>query len=113
MILIIGEDRWTVRPIVSKKGLTGFGVEIPVETKVSEKFIKQLGYDEREDLEIHEHIQNRHFHFSVSSIERFIQLVKKWDYYFSNKETWKQSVSISPDSFTVNILNTNINSATA
>lgn len=95
MVLIIGDDRWTLRPTVSKKGLVGFGVEIPIDVELSEEFIKELRDDEKEGLKIHEHIQNRHHHFTVYSVERFIELAKKWDYYFSNREIWEQSVSIS------------------
>jgi hypothetical protein len=95
MVLIIGEDRWTVRPIVSKEGLEGYGVEIPVDAKRDENFLEELTEDEKKGLEVHEHVQNRHFHFTVFGIERFIELVKEWDYYFANKEVWKQSVRIT------------------
>jgi hypothetical protein len=95
MVLIIGDDRWTVRPIVSKEGLEGYGVEIPVDAKRDEGFLEELTEDEKKDLEVHEHVQNRHFHFTVFGIERFIELVKEWDYYFANKEVWKQSVRIT------------------
>jgi len=95
MVLIIGEDRWTVRSMVSKKGLEGFGVEIPVEVKMSEEFVQELRDDEKGDLEIHDHIQNRHFHFTANRVERFIQLVKKWDCYFARKEVWEQTVKIN------------------
>ena len=94
MVLVIGEDRWTVRAMVSKKGMPGYGVEIPVETGLSEKLMKELTPEESRDLEIHEHVENRHFHFTVYSIERFIDLVKRYDYYFARKEIWEQSVRI-------------------
>jgi len=94
MVLIIGKDRWTVRPVVSKKGLLGFGVEIPVDLNFTDRFLNKLHEDEKEDLEKHEHVENRHFHFTVYSIERFIQLVKKWDYYFAHKKRWRMSVKI-------------------
>ena len=76
----------TVRPMISKKGLTGFGVEIPVDTKSCDEFMKELTDEEKEDLEIHDHIQNKHYHFPVSSVERFIQLAKECDYYFLTKK---------------------------
>lgn len=94
MILIIGTDRWTVRPLISKKDLAGFGVEIPVEPEINNAFLEELVEKEKADLEIHEHVENRHFHFTVLSVERYIELVKKWDYYFSHKERWKQTVRI-------------------
>jgi hypothetical protein len=94
MILIIGTDRWTVRPLISKKDVPGFGVEIPVEPEMGNSFFEELTEKEKADLEIHEHMENRHFHFTVFSIERYIDLVKKWDYYFSHKERWKQTVRI-------------------
>jgi len=95
MVLIIGEDRWTVRPVISKKGLEGYGVEIPVGAEKDMAFLEELTEKEKRDIEIHEHVQNRHFHFTVLSIERFIELAKKWDYYFSSREIWEQSVRIS------------------
>lgn len=95
MILIIGEDRWTVRPLISKKDLPGFGVEIPVEPEMGNVFLDNLVEKEKADLEVHEHIENRHFHFTVFSAERYIDLVKKWDYYFSHKERWKQTIRIT------------------
>ncbi len=53
MILIIKEDRWTVRPAISKEGVGGYGFEIPVETKLKEAFMKELKEGELE--EIHNH----------------------------------------------------------
>ena len=95
MVLIIGEDRWTVRSMVSKKGVEGFGVEIPVDVELSREFTQELRDGEKGDLEIHDHTQNRHFHFTVDRAERFIQLVKKWDYYFARREVWEQTVKIN------------------
>jgi len=94
MVLVVGDDRWTVRAMVSKEGVPGYGVELPVDARLSEKFMKELTPEESRDLEIHEHGQNRHFHFTVYEIERFIDLVKRYDYYFARKETWEQSVRI-------------------
>ena len=94
MVLVIGDDRWTVRAMVSKERMPGYGVEIPVEIELSEKFMKELAPEEIRDLDIHEHVENRHFHFTVYSIERFIDLVKKYDYYFARKEIWERSVRI-------------------
>ncbi len=95
MVLIIGEDRWTVRPMVAKEGLSGFGVEIPVGVDLSDGFLKALREEEKKDIEIHEHVENRHFHFVVYSRERFIQLTKEWDYYFAHKERWRMSVKLT------------------
>jgi len=94
MVLIIGEDRWTVRPLVAKEGLTGFGAEIPVEKNLSPNFLDRLEEDEKKGLEKHEHVDNLHFHFTVYSVARFIQLVKEWDYYFAHRERWRMSVKI-------------------
>jgi hypothetical protein len=94
MVLIIGEDRWTVRPLVAKEGLTGFGAEIPVEKNLSPNFLDSLEEDEKKGLEKHEHVDNLHFHFTVHSVARFIQLVKEWDYYFAHRERWRMSVKI-------------------
>ena len=94
MVLVIGEDRWTVRPMVSKEGVPGYGVEIPVDPRLSERLIEELSPEESCDLEIHEHTENRHIHFTVYDIERFIDLVKRYDYYFARKEIWERSVRI-------------------
>jgi hypothetical protein len=94
MILIIEKDRWTIRPFISKKDLPGFGVEIPVEIESSNLFLKELIYREKIGFEVHEHKENNHYHFTVFSVKRYIDLVKKWDYYFSRKERWKQTVRI-------------------
>ena len=94
MVLVIGDDRWTVRAIVSKEGMPGYGVELPVDSKLSGKLMEELTPEESHDLEIHEHVENKHFHFTVYDIERFIDLVKRYDYYFARKEIWEQSVRI-------------------
>ena len=94
MVLVIGDDRWTVRAMVSKEGMPGYGVELPVDPQLSEKLMEELTSEEAYDLEIHEHVENRHFHFTVYNVERFIDLVKRYDYYFARKEIWEQSVRI-------------------
>jgi hypothetical protein len=94
MVLILGKDRWTIRPLISKKDIPGFGVEIPIEQDKCNSFLKELDSREKVDLDVHEHVENRHFHFTVFSVERYINLIKKWDYYFSRKERWKQTVRI-------------------
>ena len=94
MVLVIGDDRWTVRAMVSKEGIPGYGVELPVDPRLSERLMEELSSEESCDLEIHEHIENRHFHFTVYDIERFIDLVKRYDYYFARKEIWERSVRI-------------------
>lgn len=93
MILIIGEDRWTVRPAISKKGVRGYGVEIPVDTGLAEEFKNEMKDGELE--EIHDHTETQHFHLTVPELDRYIELAKKWDYYFSEKEKWKQSVRLT------------------
>jgi len=64
MVLVIGDDRWTVRAMVAKEGMPGYGVELPVDPKLSGKLMEELTPEESCDLEIHEHIENRHFHFT-------------------------------------------------
>ena len=86
MVLIVGDNRWTVRPIVAKETITGFGVEIPVDSKLYDSFLQELHNDEKIDLEMHDHVENRHYHFTIHTIDRFINLVKNWDYYFSHKK---------------------------
>jgi hypothetical protein len=93
MILIIKEDRWTVRPAISKEGVGGYGFEIPVETKLKEAFMKELKEGELE--EIHNHIETQHFHLAVENLERCVHLAKNWDYYFSRRTRWRQTVFIS------------------
>lgn len=92
MVLIIGKGRWTLRPAVSGQGLEGFGVEIPVDTELAEEFMKELGENELE--EIHDHKTNQHFHLKMVNLKRYIELAKKWDYYFSTTEKWQQTVRI-------------------
>ena len=92
MFLIIGEDRWTIRPAISRSGLRGFGVEIPVDTRIAKDFKGELRENELED--IHDHVTTQHFHLKVSSLQRYIELAKKWDYYFSTAETWRKTVRI-------------------
>ncbi|MBS7634148.1 hypothetical protein KEJ34_01420 [Candidatus Bathyarchaeota archaeon] len=92
MIIIIKEGRWTVRPAISKKVIEGYGFEIPVDTQLKEAFMKELKEGELE--EIHDHVETHHFHLTVESLERCAYLAKKWDYYFSNKKRWKQTVFI-------------------
>ena len=92
MFLIIGEGRWTIRPAISRNGLRGFGVEIPVDTRIAKDFKRELRENELED--VHDHVTTQHFHLKVSSIQRYIELAKNWDYYFSTAETWRKTVRI-------------------
>jgi hypothetical protein len=92
MIIIIKEGRWTVRPAISKEDAEGYGFEIPVDTQLKEAFMKELKEGEIE--EIHDHLETQHFHLTVENLERCVYLAKKWDYYFSNKKRWKQTVFI-------------------
>ncbi|MCS7120026.1 MAG: hypothetical protein RMJ07_06610 [Nitrososphaerota archaeon] len=93
MILIIKESRWTVRPAISKEGVEGYGFEIPVDTKLKDAFLKELKEGELE--EIHDHQETQHFHLKVESLERCVHLAKGWDYYFSTRTRWRQTVFIS------------------
>jgi len=95
MILIIGNARWTVRPAISRKDVKGYGFEIPVDTGQREAFMNELKEGELE--EIHDHIENQHFHLTVDSLERCISLARRWDYYFSTNARWKQTVSLITD----------------
>jgi len=63
MILIIGEDRWTVRPAISKKKMKGYGVEIPVDTELAEEFKNELKDVKLE--EVHDHKDTQHFLLTV------------------------------------------------
>ncbi len=95
MILIIGNGRWTVRPAISREGIRGYGFEIPVDTRQSEAFKKELKEGELE--EIHDHVENQHHHLTVDSLERCISLSKRWDYYFSTNARWRQTVLLVTD----------------
>jgi len=95
MILIIGNARWTVRPAISRKDVRGYGFEIPVDTAQCKVFMSELREGELE--EIHDHVENQHFHLTVDSLERCISLARRWDYYFSTNARWKQTVSLITD----------------
>jgi hypothetical protein len=97
MILIIGNARWTVRPAISSRKMKGYGFELPVDTKQSDDFMKELREGELE--EIHDHKENKHFHLNLDSLERCITLARKWDYYFANNFRWRQTVSLATDTF--------------
>jgi len=86
MVLMIKEDMWTVRPTVSKEGISGYGVEIPVDTNLAEEFEKDLVKDELEA--IHDHVVTLHYHLKLDDLKRYIQLAKKWDYYFYKEVAW-------------------------
>jgi len=93
MVLIVKEARWTVRPAISKEGVMGYGFEIPVDTSLSKVFLEKLGEGEFE--EIHNHIESQHFHLIVNSLERCKGLAREWDYYFSTRTRWRQTVFLS------------------
>jgi len=95
MILLMGYGRWTVRPAISKENMRGYGVEIPVDTGLREDFMRVL--EEGELDEIHDHVENQHFHLTVGSLERFIDMAQRWDYYFSTRTRWRQTVFMSAD----------------
>jgi len=95
MLLIIGDARWTVRPAISRKDMRGYGFELPVGAEQREAFMIELREGELE--EIHDHIENEHFHLTVDSLKRCISLARKWDYYFSTNARWKQTVGLITD----------------
>jgi hypothetical protein len=66
MILIIGNGRWIVRPAILGEGIRGYGFEIPVDTRQSEAFRKELKEGELE--EIHDHVENQQYHLTVDSL---------------------------------------------
>ena len=86
MILISKEDMWTVRPVVSKTGVSGYGVEIPVAASSAKEFEKDLLNNELE--EIHDHSITLHYHLKLNDLDRYVQLAKKWDYYFHKEVPW-------------------------
>lgn len=90
MVLIAKSSRWTVRPAISKENMRGYGVEIPVDTELTKTFMSELKEGELE--EIHNHVENQHFHLTVDSLERCIGIAKRWDYYFSTRTKWRQTV---------------------
>jgi len=93
MILIMKESRWTVRPAISKENVKGYGFEVPVDTGLREAFMGQLKEGELEEM--HNHVENQHFHLTVDNLERCISLAKEWDYYFSTRTRWRQTVFLS------------------
>ena len=93
MVLIVKEARWTVRPAISKEGVKGYGFEIPVDTSLSKVFLGKL--EEGELEEIHNHVESQHFHLTVNSLERCKGLAREWDYYFSTRTMWRQTVFLS------------------
>jgi hypothetical protein len=95
MVLIVKEARWTFRPAISKEGIKGYGFEIPVDTTLSKGFVEKLEEGELED--IHNHVESQHFHLAVNSLKRCEALAREWDYYFSTRTRWKQTVFLSAD----------------
>lgn len=93
MLLIIKESKWTVRPAISKENISGYGFEIPIDTGMVEPFMEELREGEFE--EIHNHVENQHFHLTLDSLERCVGLAKEWDYYFSTRTRWRQTVFLS------------------
>jgi len=96
MLLIMKESRWTVRPAISKEKVEGYGFEVPVDVCLSEAFTKHLR--EGELKEIHNHAENKHFHLTVDSLKRCVELAKEWDYYFSTRTKWRQTIFLSNSS---------------
>jgi hypothetical protein len=95
MILVMKEARWTIRPAISKEGVRGYGFELPVDTSLSNSFAEKL--EEGELEEIHNHVESQHFHLTVNNLERCKVLASDWDYYFSTRTRWKQTVFLSTD----------------
>jgi hypothetical protein len=86
MVLILKKNGWSIRPAVSKIGISGYGVEIPIDSNKKIDFEKELKKEEIE--EIHDHVFTLHYHLRVESLERYIELAKKWDYYLSEDAIW-------------------------
>jgi hypothetical protein len=95
MVLVMKEARWTIRPAISKEGVKGYGFELPVDTSLSNNFVEKL--EEGELEEIHNHVESQHFHLTVNSLERCRVLASDWDYYFSTRTRWRQTVFLSTD----------------
>ncbi len=95
MILVVKDARWTVRPAISRKDISGYGFEIPVGTTLSQNFKEELKPGELE--EIHDHVDSLHFHLSMDSLWRCRELAQKYDYYFSTRTRWRQTVFLSFD----------------
>ena len=95
MILVMKEARWTIRPAISKEGVRGYGFELPVDTSLSSRFAEKLSKGELD--EIHDHVESQHFHLTVDSLERCRELASGWDYYFSTRTRWRQTVFLSTD----------------
>ncbi len=92
MVLILKKNGWSIRPVVSKTELPGYGVEIPVDSKKKEEFEKEIKKEELE--EIHDHVFTLHYHLKVENLERYIELAKKWDYYLSEDAIWPAILDI-------------------
>lgn len=95
MVLVMKEARWTIRPAISKEGVRGYGFELPVDTSLRNSFVEKL--EEGELEEIHNHVESQHFHLTVNSLERCKVLASDWDYYFSTRTRWRQTVFLSTD----------------
>jgi len=95
MILVVKDARWTVRPAISRKGMEGYGFEIPVDTSLSKSFMEGLKEGELE--EIHDHVDSQHFHLAIDSLARCRELARHWDYYFSTRTRWRQTVFLAFD----------------
>jgi hypothetical protein len=92
MVLILKKNGWSIRPAVSKIGIAGYGVEIPIDTNKKTDFEKEVKKEEVE--EIHDHVFTLHYHLRVESLERYIELAKKWDYYLSEDAIWPAMLDI-------------------
>ncbi|MEM2083443.1 MAG: hypothetical protein QXV10_02890 [Nitrososphaerota archaeon] len=92
MVLILKRNGWSIRPVVSKIGIPGYGVEIPIDSKKKIDFEKEIKKEEIE--EIHDHAFTLHYHLKVENLERYIALAKKWDYYLSEDAIWPAILDI-------------------
>jgi len=95
MFLVAKEARWTVRPAISRDGVKGYGFELPVDTSLSSRFAEGLREGELE--EIHNHVESQHYHLIIENLARCRELASDWDYYFSTRTKWKQTVFLSTD----------------
>lgn len=95
MVLVTKEARWTIRPAISKEGVIGYGFELPVDSSLKNRFAEELRGGELD--EIHDHVESQHFHLTVDSLERCRELASSWDYYFSTRTRWRQTVFLLTD----------------
>ena len=85
MIQIIKKRRWTIRPGILDEENDKYYGEIPVGNWFAEDIKSEL--EEGELIDIHDHTVTQHFHLYLTK-ERYVYLVKRWDYYFMESRPW-------------------------